>query len=124
VIGPSRVDFTLLSPLPLAFAMFVSIPLAYGAAMPILAERLVRDGSFLRRGLWCWVGLAPLVFLNVVGVLILVLALGAWALLRSVPAVAGVWRSPITTWLGRSAFVGAVTVSILDLVRDANTILS
>jgi MFS family permease len=124
VIGPSRVDFTLLSPLPLAFALFVLIPLAYGAVMPILAERLLRETSFLRRGRWCWVGSAPLAVLNVVGALILTVALGVWALARSVPAVGRVWQSPITTWLGRSALVGAVIISILDLVRDAETILS
>jgi hypothetical protein len=124
VIGPSRVDFTLLSPLPLAFALFVLIPVAYGAVMPILAERLARDGLFLRRGRWCWVALAPLAVLNVVGALIVALALVIWALRRSVPTAVEVWRSPIVTWLGRSTIVGVVLISIVGLVRDAETILS
>src|SRR5436190_2557 len=62
VVGPSEVDFSLLSPLPLAIALFVAIPAAYGAAMPWLTERLVREGSILRRGRWgAVVGLLPLV---------------------------------------------------------------
>jgi len=50
LIGPSAVDFTLLSPLPLAVAFFVAISAAYGATMPWSAERLLREDSILRRG--------------------------------------------------------------------------
>jgi hypothetical protein len=45
IIGPSDVDFTRLSPLSLAVAFFVLIPAAYGAMMPWLAERLLRQDS-------------------------------------------------------------------------------
>jgi hypothetical protein len=52
VIGPSDVDFTRLSPLWLAVAFFVVIPAAYGAMMPWMAERLLREDSILRRARW------------------------------------------------------------------------
>jgi hypothetical protein len=39
LIGPSAVDFTLLSPLPLAVAFFVAIPAAYGATIDTRARR-------------------------------------------------------------------------------------
>jgi hypothetical protein len=124
LIGPSEVDFALLSPLPLAVALFVLIPIAYGAAMPVLAERFLRDGSLFRRGRWCWIGLGPLALLNIVGAVILMLALGVWALRRSVPTVVDVWRSGITTWIGRVVLVAFGVMSSVDLVRDTITILS
>ena len=55
VVGPSDVDFTLLSPLSLAVTLFVAIPAAYGAAMPWMVERLLREDSILRRGRWAWI---------------------------------------------------------------------
>ena len=53
LISPDGIDFAELSPLPLAVAMFVEIAVAYGAVMPWLTERMLRDGSVMRRG-WTW----------------------------------------------------------------------
>ncbi|MDP9300935.1 MAG: hypothetical protein M3P43_08605 [Actinomycetota bacterium] len=124
VIGPSDVDFTQLSPLSLAVAFFVVIPAAYGAMMPWIAERLLREDSILRRGRWAWiVGLVPLVFANIVGALILLVALGMWALGRSAPGLVEAWRSQVTTWLGRAALVAMAVASGAGLLRDGIDIL-
>jgi hypothetical protein len=119
VIGPSDVDFTLLSPLSLAVAFFVAIPAAYGAMMPWMAERLLREDSTLRRGRWTWlVGLVPLVFANIVGALILLVALGVWAVGRSAPSLVEAWRSQVATWLGRAALAAIAVASAAGLLRD------
>jgi hypothetical protein len=124
LIGPSAVDFTLLSPLPLAVALFVVIPAAYGATMPWIAERLLREGSILRRGRWAWiVGLVPLLFANIVGALVLLVALGVWAIGRSTPKLVEAWRSQVVTWLGRAALVALAFASGSGLVRDGIDIL-
>jgi len=124
LIGPSAVDFTLLSPLSLAVALFVAIPAAYGATMPWITERLLREDSILRRGRWAWiVGLVPLLFANIVGALVLLVALGMWALGRSAPGLLMAWRSQVVTWLGRAALVAVAFASASGLVRDGIDIL-
>jgi len=124
LIGPSAVDFTLLSPLPLAVAFFVAIPAAYGATMPWIAERLLREDSILRRGRWGWiVGLVPLLFANIVGALVLLVAVGVWAIGRSTPSLVDAWRSKVVTWLGRAALVAVAFASASGLVRDGIDIL-
>jgi hypothetical protein len=124
IIGPSDVDFTRLSPLSLAVAFFVLIPAAYGAMMPWLAERLLRQDSILRRGRWAWiVGLIPLVFANIVGALVLLVALGVWAIGRSAPTLVAAWRSHVATWLGRAALVVIAAASGAGLLRDGIDIL-
>jgi hypothetical protein len=124
LIGPSAVDFTLLSPLALAVALFVVIPAAYGAAMPWIAERLLREDSILRRGRWAWiVGLVPLAFANLVGALVLLVALVVWAVGRSAPSLVEAWRSTVVAWLGRAALVAVAFASASGLVRDGIDIL-
>jgi len=124
LIGPSAVDFSGLSPLPLAVALFVVIPAAYGAMMPWIAERLLREESILRRGRWAWiVGLVPLLFANIVGALVVLVALGVWAVGRSTPELVGAWRSKVVTWLGRAGLVAIALTSGAGLVRDGIEIL-
>ena len=124
VIRPSEIDFTLLAPLSLAIALFVVIPAAYGAAMPWMTERLLREGSILRRTSWAWMaGLAPLLFANVVGLLILLVAFGFWTLGRAAPGLSAAWRSQVATWLGRIALIVLAVTSGAGLVRDGLDIL-
>jgi hypothetical protein len=105
-------------------ALFVVIPAAYGALIPWIAERLLREDSILRRGRWAWVvGLVPLLFANIVGALVLLVALGVWALGRSAPGLLMAWRSQVVTWLGRVALVAVVVMSGSGLVHDATDIL-
>ena len=100
------------------------IPAAYGAMMPWMAERLLREDSVLRRGRWTWiVGLVPLVFANIVGALILLVALGVWAIGRSAPSLVEAWRSQVATWLGRAALAAITVASGAGLLRDGIDIL-
>jgi hypothetical protein len=124
VVGPSEVDFSLLSPLPLAIALFVAIPAAYGAAMPWLTERLLRESSILRRGRWgAIVGLLPVVLMNIVGVVILIVAYGVWWAGRNAGPLVNAWRSRATMWIGRAVLVAIAVLSGFGLVRDGVDIL-
>ena len=125
LVSPDGIDFKALSPLSLAVAMFVAIAVAYGAAMPWLAELLLREGSVMRRRPWAWiVGLLPLALANVVGVLVLVLALLVLLVRRSSPITIAAWRSPIATWIGRTMLFVTAVMSGAKLVRDSIEILS
>ena len=124
LLRPRGIDFTKLSPLPLAVAMFVAIPVAYGAAMPWLTERMLREGSAIRRGRWTWIaGLSPLAAANVVGVLVLLIALVVWYVGRSAPRTIAAWRSGVATWIGRALLVAAAVASGAKLVGDSLEIL-
>ncbi len=78
ILNPHGLDFELLDPLGLAVGMFVVIPFAYGALLPVLARRLATWGqvapgwrfkasfapvvmllptAFWRPNYWCWRGL-------------------------------------------------------------------
>jgi hypothetical protein len=124
IIKPSEVDFALLSPLPLAIALFVAIPAAYGAAVAWLTERLLREQSVLRREGWgAFVGLLPLVLMNIVGILILLIAFGVWSAGR-IDRLEKAWRSRPTIWVGRAALVVTALVSGTGLLRDGVAILA
>ena len=124
LISPDGIDFAALSPLPLAVAMFVGIAVTYGAVMPWLAERMLRDGSVMRRGRTWIAGLLPLVAANIVGITILVVALLVLLVRRSAPSTIVAWRSPVATWIGRSLLIVTAVIGGADLVRDSFEILS
>jgi hypothetical protein len=125
ILRPGGIDFTLLSPLSLAVAMFVAIPLAYGATMPWLTERMLREGSIMRRRRWAWiVGLVPLIAANIVGVIVLLVALVVLLVRRSTPGVIVAWHSTVATWIGRTLLLLTAAASGLKLVRDSIEILS
>ncbi len=124
IVRPDGIDFTVLAPLPLAVAMFVAISAAYGAAMPWLAERMLREDSAMRRWRWAWVaGLVPLALANVVGVLVLLLAWIVWSVGRSAPDALAWWRSRLVTAIGRSSLVVVAVAAGAKLVRDSLEIL-
>jgi hypothetical protein len=125
IIGRDGVDFTLLSPLPLAIALFVAIPVAYGAVMPWLTERLLLEGSAMRRRPWAWiVGLSPLVLANIVGVLVLLIALVVLVVRRRSPSTVATWRSTGGTWIGRALLVAAAVAGGINLLGDSLEIFS
>jgi hypothetical protein len=68
-------------------------------------------------------GLVPLLFANIVGALVLLVALGVWAIGRSAPSLVEAWRSTVVTWLGRAALVAVAVMSGSGLVRDGIDIL-
>lgn len=125
LVRPDGIDFRALSPLPLAVAMFVAIAVAYGAAMPWFTERMLREDSVMRRRLWAWiVGLLPLAAANIIGFLVLVLAMLVLLVRRSAPTTIAAWRSPIATWIGRMLLFVTAVISGAKLVRDSFEILS
>ncbi len=72
-----------------------------------------------------WIaGLLPLVAANIVGILVLLLALLVLVVGRSAPTAVAVWRSPIVTWIGRTLLAVTAVISGASLVRDSLEILS
>jgi len=69
------------------------------------------------------VGLVPLLFANIVGALVLLVAVGVWAIGRSTPSLVDAWRSKVVTWLGRAALVVVAFGFASGLVRDGIDIL-
>ncbi len=125
VIGPDGIDFTLLSPLPLAIAMFAAISVGYGITMPLVVERLLREDSWIRRTRWGWiVALLPLLLGNLIGFIVLVVAIAVWWLRREEPRLVDLWRSPVAAWIGRLAMFAATAWSATKLVSDSIEILS
>jgi hypothetical protein len=125
LISPDGIDFRVLSPLPLAVAMFVAIAAAYGALMPWLTERMLREDSVMRRRPWAWiVGLLPLAVANIVGILVLLLAMLVLLVRRWSPATIAAWQSPVAMWIGRSLLLSTAVVSGVNLVRDSFEILA
>ena len=125
LVRPDGIDFRELSPLPLAVAMFVAIAVAYGAVMPWLTERMLGKGSVMRRRPWAWIaGLLPLVAANIVGILVLLVALLVLLVGRSAPSAIAAWRSPVATWIGRTLLFVTAIASGAKLVRDGLEILS
>lgn len=125
LISPHGLDFNALAPLPLAVALFVAIPTAYGAAMPWLTERMLREDSAMRTRKWAWVaGLLPLALANIVGIVVLLVAGVILVVSRSAPDAVAAWRSRATTWIGRALLVAAALLGGAGLVRDSLEILA
>jgi hypothetical protein len=126
VIKPGGIDFTALEPLSLAVVMFIAIPAAYGAAMSMWVERLLRPGSVLQRTrLW----IAGLAIVGVTGVTggfglgLNVMIVTVWLLHWRWPSLAQLWRSTPVVWAGRTLLVIATVRALLDLVRDVSDVL-
>jgi hypothetical protein len=125
LVSADGLDFSRLSPLPLAVAMFIAIPVAYGAAMTWLTERMLREGSALRRGRRTWIaGLLPLIAANVVGVLILLVALLVTYVRDAAPIAIAAWGSRAATWIGRGLLTAAAAASGAKLISTSLEILS
>jgi hypothetical protein len=126
VIRPGGIDFTLLEPLGLAVAMFITLPAVYGVAVSLLAERFLADESAFGRSK-AWIAglvlLLPLGFFGVVGLAVLALILAAVLLGRAAPEIASVWTSPAFAWIGRIGLGAIAIVWGAELVRDVAEIL-
>lgn len=70
------------------------------------------------------VGLLPLAVANIVGILVLVLAMLVLLVRRSSPATIALWHSPVAKWIGRSLLLATAVVSGVNLVRDSFEILA
>lgn len=123
-IKTDGIDFRLLEPLPLAIALFVALPAAYGVAMSLLVERRLRDAT--ERSSWWALGLIPLIglaFFGPSGLGVLVLIAAAWVVRRKAPSLASLWRSATVVWIGRAALLAVTAASLVALVRDITRIL-
>jgi hypothetical protein len=58
-----------------------------------------------------------------VGALVLLVAVGVWAIGRSAPSLVKAWRSQVATWIGRAALVAMAAASGAGLLRDGIDIL-
>ncbi len=126
VIRPGGLDFRVLEPLPLAIAMFVAIPAAYGLALSLLVERLLRDDSILHRSRLWVLGLlvvAPISLLGPLGVAAVASIVLVWALRRALPALGSLWRSTAVAWTGRAALATFTAFELAELVRDVGEVL-
>lgn len=123
-IKTDGIDFRLLEPLPLAIALFVALPAAYGVAMSLLVECRLRDAT--ERSSWWALGLIPLIglaFFGPSGLGVLVLIAAAWVVRRKAPSLASLWRSATVVWIGRAALLAVTAASLVALVRDITRIL-
>jgi hypothetical protein len=126
VIDPVGLDFNVLGPLPLAVAMFVALPAAYGALMSVLVERrLGAEHPPSNVAVWvpCILFALAIGLTGEVGVAILTASAIAWILHRRVPALGAVWASGPVEWLGRALLAAVTGVAAFRLVGDAVDIL-
>jgi hypothetical protein len=125
-VRPGGVDFTRLSPLALAIALFVALPAVYGAALSVLVERWHREESSLQRSWVGLLGLLPLVFIalfGVFGLLMLVALAGTWLIRRTIPSSTAVWHSMLATWIGRALLAALTGIALTDLIQKTEEIL-
>lgn len=119
IVHPDGVDFTMLSPVGLAIALFVAIPFGYAACLTLIAERLLADGSSYQR-LPRWAQYLPLALLVLVPFAVPLLGIG-WLvgyLIRSSSRGRAMIERPVAYWFGRLMLVGYFGLSLRDLVAD------
>lgn len=126
VISPDGLDFTRLEPLPLAVAMFIALPALYGVAMSLFVERLLRADSGFSRSKGWFLGLIPLLVIAAsgpLGIALLVLLFGLWALHRWVPEAGSVVRSTAVVWTGRAMLLAVTGLGLVGLVGDIDQVV-
>lgn len=126
VIDPVGLDFTVLGPLPLAVAMFIALPAAYGALMSAWVERrLAAEHPPSNVAVWvpCVLFALAIATTGPTGVAILTAAAIAWILHRRVPALGAVWTSEPVLWLGRALLAAVTVAAAYRLVGEAVDIL-
>jgi hypothetical protein len=125
-IKSDGIDFRLLEPLPLAIALFIALPAAYGVVMSHLVERNLRDTAATERSRWWALGLIPFIAIGLLGPTglgVLLLIAATWVIHRKAPEVASLWRSPIVVWIGRAALLAVTATALVVLARDITNIL-
>jgi hypothetical protein len=126
IIRPGGIDFGLLDPLPLAVAMFIAIPALGAAAISVVAERLLADGSSTERANRWLLGLVPLTLVAVLGPFGLI-AMVATILIGMLgpryPALGEAWTSRLATGLGRVALIVATAAGAVVLANDIGAVL-
>jgi hypothetical protein len=125
-IQSDGIDFRLLEPLPLAIALFIALPAAYGVVMSLMVERNLRDTAVTERSRWWALGLIPFIAIGLLGppgLVVLLIIAATWVVHRKAPEVASLWRSPIVVWIGRAALLAVTATALVVLARDITNIL-
>jgi hypothetical protein len=125
-IRPDGLDFTRLDPLPLAVVMFIALPAVYGVTMSLLVERLLREDSGWSRSRAWFLGLIPLVAIAALGPLgvgVLVVMIGLWAIHRWSPEATSLLRSSAAVWIGRTVLLALTALGLVALVGDIDQVL-
>ena len=125
-IRPDGVDFARLDPLPLAVGMFIGLPAVYGVTMSLLMERLLRQGSRWSRSKAWILGLLPLVAIAAFGPLgvgVIVVMSGLWAIHRWSPETTSMLRSRTVVWLGRAVLLTLTALGLVALIKDVDQVL-
>lgn len=122
-IRSDGLDFTLLSPLPLAIAMFIALPVAFGFALSVAVERRLEAPSNRSVMIVGLLPLLPLALIGGAGVFVALGALAVWAIGRSWPRIAAAWNSPRVAWLGRVVLIAVAARALAEVVRDTADIL-
>lgn len=124
VIKPEGVDFTLLSPLWLAVALFVALPAAYGWLMASWVESLIDHPGHLRKGRVAGIiGFAVVGLVGLTSVIITVVGLLLVLIGRRWPAAAAAVTHPVPTWIVRFVLLVIAGISLQELLIDASEIL-
>jgi len=118
------VDFTLLSPLWLAVALFFALPAGYGWLMASWVEALIARPGHLRKARVAGIiGFVVLGFFGLLGAILAVVGLVLVLIGRRWPAAAAAVTHPVPTWIVRVVLLVVAGVSLQELLIDASEIL-
>jgi len=120
IVHTDGVDFNILEPVWLAALLFIGVPFAYCALLHLLSVRALRSDRPAPRPL-LFLGLVPWILLLPLTLILL----GGFLALRAVrhgdagrAFLARAWPG----WVLRGGLVALVLVSVVDLVRDIDTL--
>ncbi len=123
-IRPGGIDFTLLSPIPLAAVMFVALPVAYGLVLSWAIERALERPASNRIAVFLGLlPLAPLALLGGIGAVIAFGAIVVWEMERSAPRVAAMWHSAPVVWAGRALLLIVAVRFFFEAASDTLEVL-
>jgi hypothetical protein len=117
------VDFTQLSPVWLAIALFVLVPGVYAGLLTVVAERwLAADRWFATARLP--LPLLPLLLFVIVAPMAVVIALMwlTWEWLKRRQSLRRTLGSPLLPWLARAGLTVVFVIALVDLVGDTWTL--
>jgi hypothetical protein len=125
-IKSDGIDFRLLEPLPLAIALFIALPAAYGVVMSLLVERNLRDAAATERSRWWALGLIPFIAIGLLGPTglgVLLIIAATWVVNRKAPELVAFWHSSAMVWIGRTSLLAVTAIALIALARDITRIL-
>jgi hypothetical protein len=126
VIHPDGVDFTLLEPAWLAIAVFVAIPLAFGAGIGPTLDRCDRPDAWVNRGRWLpWllaVGVLALSFVILPAVVVAGAVMVVWAAIGGIGVVRRLRSSTVLINVLRVGWIAVAGLGLAILVEDVAAI--